>query len=85
MALEAKVALDDLREAEEVLAASSLNIEQARKALDLAETSYKYGVATSLDVTNAQLGLTTALVNHAQSTHDAVLARARVLAVMNDL
>ncbi len=85
VALEAKVALDDLREAEEVLAASSLNIEQARKALDLAETSYRYGVATALDVTNAQFGLTTALVNHAQSTHDAVLARARLLAVMDDL
>ncbi len=85
IALEAKIALDDLRVAEEIIQASSLNIEQARKALDLAEASYRYGVGTALDVTDAQLGLTVARTDHARALHDYMLARARVLAVMNEL
>ncbi len=85
IALEAKIALDDLRVAEEIIQASSLNIEQARKALELAEASYRYGVGTALDVTDAQLGLTVARTDHARALHDYMLARARVLAVMNEL
>ncbi len=83
--LEAKVALDDLREAEEIIRASSLNIEQAEKALELAETSYRYGVAIILDVSDAQLALTVARLDHATALHNYMLAKARVLSVMNEL
>jgi len=83
--LEAKVALDDLREAEEIIRASSLNIEQAEKALVLAETSYRYGVAIILDVSDAQLALTVARTDHARALRDYMLAKARVLSVMNEL
>lgn len=83
--LEAKVALDDLAEAEEIIRASSLNIEQAQKALELAETSYRYGVAILLDVSDAQLALTVAQIDHAGSLRDYMLAKARVLSVMYQL
>lgn len=83
--LDAKVALDDLKEAAERIDAASLNIGQAQKALELAETSYRYGVATFLDVTDAQLGLTEAQTNHATALRDYMLAKARVQAVMNEL
>jgi outer membrane protein len=83
--LEAKVSLDDLGEAQEIIEASSLNIEQAEQALRLAEISYQYGVATTLDVTDAELALTVARTNHAQALHDYMLAKARLLSVMNSL
>ncbi|MEW6487086.1 MAG: TolC family protein [Thermodesulfobacteriota bacterium] len=83
--LEAKVALDDLGEAEEIIRASSLNIEQAQKALELAETSYRYGVAILLDVSDAQLALTAARTDHARALRDYMLAKARVLSVMYQL
>ncbi len=85
IALEAKVALDDLRVAEEIIRAASLNIDRARRAVELAEASYRYGVGTTLDVTDAQLGLTAARTDHAQALHDYMVARARLLAVMNEL
>ncbi|MHB8764972.1 MAG: TolC family protein [Deferrisomatales bacterium] len=83
--LEAKVALDALEEAEEIIEASSLNIDQAEQALRLAETSYRYGVATALDVGDAELGLTAARTDHARALHDHQVARARVRSVMDDL
>ncbi len=85
ISLEAKAALDDLEVAADIIDASSLNIGQAQKALELAETSYQYGVATFLDVTDAQLGLTVAQIDHARALRDFMLARARVLSVMNEL
>ncbi len=83
--LEAKIALDGLAEAEEIIRASSLNIEQAEKALELAETSYRYGVAIILDVSDAQLALTVARTDHARSLRDHMLAKAQVLSVMDEL
>ena len=53
--------------------------------MELAETSYRYGVATALDVTDAQLSLTVARVDHAQALHDYMVAKARVLSVMDEL
>ncbi|GAB4273631.1 MAG: hypothetical protein Kow0092_28960 [Deferrisomatales bacterium] len=85
VALEAKAALDGLREAEEIIRATRLTTGQAEKALELAEASYQYGVATFLDVTDAQLGLAVAQRDHAQALRDYMVAKARVLAVMNEL
>jgi len=83
--LEAKVALDTLQEAEEIIGAAKLNIEEAQKALELAETSYRYGVAILLDVTDAQLALTSARVDHATALRNYMSAKARVLSIMNEL
>ena len=83
--LQAKVVLDDLREAQDIIDATSLTIEQAEKALELAETSYRYGVATALDVTDAELSLTVSRVDHARALHDFMVARARTLSVMDEL
>ena len=83
--LEAKAALDDLAEARQIIDAASLNTEQAQKALELAEAAYRYGVATALDVTNTELSLTVARTDHARALHDYLVARARVLSVMNEL
>ncbi len=83
--LEAKVALDALQEAEEIISAAKLNIEEAQKALELAETSYRYGVAILLDVTDAQLALTSARVDYATALRNYMSAKARVLSIMNEL
>jgi HAE1 family hydrophobic/amphiphilic exporter-1 len=83
--LDAKVALDAMHEAEDIISAAALNIEEAQKALELAETSYRYGVAILLDVTDAQLALTAARVDYATSLRNYMSARARVLSIMNEL
>jgi len=83
--LEAKVALDALREAEEVITAAAVSTEEAQKALELAETSYRYGVAILLDVSDAQLALTVAQVDYATALRDYMRAKAGVLSVMNEL
>ncbi|GAB6061966.1 TolC family protein [Deferrisoma palaeochoriense] len=85
IALEAKVALDAVEEARQIIEAAGQNIEQAEKALELAEASYRYGVGTALDVTDAELGLTAARTDLARALRDYMVARARVLAVTNDL
>lgn len=83
--LEAKIALDALGEAREVIAAASASITQAEEALALAETSYRYGVATTLDVADAEFGLAAARTDHARAVHDHLVAEARLRAVMDDL
>lgn len=85
IALEAKVSLDDLTDAEQVIPATRLNITQAEKALELANTSYRYGVATFLDVSDAQLSLTVAQTEYATALHAYMRAKARVLSVMDEL
>jgi HAE1 family hydrophobic/amphiphilic exporter-1 len=83
--LQATVVLDDLREARDIIDSTTQNIGQAEKALELAETSYRYGVATALDVTDAELSLSVARTDHARALHDFMVARARTLSVMDDL
>jgi HAE1 family hydrophobic/amphiphilic exporter-1 len=83
--LEAKAGLDKLEETAEIIRATSLNIGQAEKALELAETSYQYGVATFLDVTDAQLSLALARRDHARALRDYMVAKAFLLSVMNEL
>lgn len=52
------------------------NIEQAKKAVSIAETRYKNGVGTQLELLDAQVAMTLAQTNYAQAIYDYLVAKA---------
>ena len=52
---------------------------EAEEAVRMAETGYKEGVTTNLDVIDAQNGLSMARLNNAQAKFDYEVAKARLL------
>jgi HAE1 family hydrophobic/amphiphilic exporter-1 len=73
---EAKEAVDRLRVAKSVLQAAELNVEQARRALEMTQANYQLGAATTLDVLDAQAALTQADINRVEALYTHADARA---------
>jgi HAE1 family hydrophobic/amphiphilic exporter-1 len=73
--LEARTAVDAVREAAEILASLSGNVEQARRLLHMAEQGFEFGVKTRLDVDDAQLNVSQAVANLARARRDYLVAR----------
>ena len=80
--LEAKQAVDRLRVSRSMLQSSELNVDQARRALDMTEANYRLGAATTLDVLDAQASLTQAEINRVEALWAHANARAGVRYVM---
>jgi outer membrane protein TolC len=76
--LEAQKALDELERAEKTVEAARLNVKEAERVLAMMQDNYKYGAATTLDVTDAQTALTTARWTLWQGLYDHTLARAQL-------
>jgi outer membrane protein TolC len=74
LAREIETALGDWREATAARAASKRAVEQAREARRVAEESYTWGAATSLDVLDAQRALREAELSLARAVHDQAVA-----------
>ena len=72
--LEVKNALLDLREAQEKTAAQKQTIGQAERGLSIAEVRFSSGMATQLEVLDAQLALTTARTQYIRALHDYAVA-----------
>jgi HAE1 family hydrophobic/amphiphilic exporter-1 len=80
--LEAKQAVDRLRVARSVLQSSELNVDQARRALEMTEANYRLGAASTLDVLDAQAALTQAEISRVEALWAHANARAGVRYVM---
>lgn len=80
--LEVQTALDELERAEKTVEAARLNVSEAERVLTMTQDNYRYGAATTLDVTDAQAALTAARWNLLQGLHDHMLARAQLRWVM---
>ncbi len=80
--LEAKDAWDRLSVAKSIYEAAELNVQQAQKALDMTQANYNYGVATLLDVLDAQAALTLAESTRVEALYEHANARARMRYVM---
>jgi outer membrane protein TolC len=52
------------------------NIEQAEKAVHIAQTRYRSGVGTQLELLDSQVAMTRAQTNYAQAIYDFLVARA---------
>jgi outer membrane protein len=76
--LEVQTALDELERAEKTVAAARLTVREAERVLTMTQDNYRYGAATTLDVTDAQTALAAARWNLWQGLHDHVLARAQL-------
>jgi outer membrane protein TolC len=76
--LEVQTALDELERAEKTVEAARLNVHEAERVLTMTQDNYRYGAATTLDVTDAQAALTAARWNLLQGLHDHTLARAQL-------
>jgi len=61
-------------EAAKRIKAQGKSLEQAQKALKIAETRYKSGVGTQLEIIDTQAALTFAQTNYSQSVYDYLIA-----------
>jgi len=76
--LEVRRALLDLRYAEQAAASGRDNVALAEKAMAIAKTRYDAGLATRLDVSDANLALNTARLNWRLALRDHMAARAEL-------
>lgn len=83
-ALDSRVALSTLRQAEATLAASAGTAGQAQRAYDIALVRFREGISTQLELNDTRNQLAQALVNRAQAARDVQVARVR-LALLPDL
>jgi len=83
-ALDTRVALNQLTQAEAAFAASRGTAEQARRAYSIDQIRYREGISTQTDLTQSRLLLEQAEANRAQSARDLAVARARI-ALIRDL
>jgi outer membrane protein TolC len=73
-----------LREAEERLGATAKLVEQAGQSYTLAERQYAAGIATAIEVTDAQVTLSNAKITRIQALYDYNSARTRLLMAVGD-
>jgi outer membrane protein len=71
--------LDEIKATTETISAARTNIEQAERVLSMTQNNYKYGAATTLDIVDAQMALSTARTNLLSGLHDYSVARANLL------
>ena len=83
-ALDTRVALNQLRQAEAAFAASRGTAQQAQRAYSIDQIRYREGISTQTDLTQSRLLLEQATANQAQSARDLAVARARI-ALLRDL
>jgi outer membrane protein TolC len=77
-ALEARIALNQLAQAEATWRASAGTAEQARRAYSIDQIRYREGISTQTDLTQSQLLVEQALVNRAVAARDLAVARMRI-------
>jgi outer membrane protein len=83
-ALDARVALNQLAEAEAVWAASQGTVEQASRAYRIDQIRYREGISTQTDLAQSRILLEQATANRALAARDLAVARMR-LALLRDL
>lgn len=65
-----------MAEAKKRIAGQDKNIEQAQKAVRIAQTRFSSGVGTQLELLDAQVAMTRAQTNYAQARYDYLVAKA---------
>ena len=83
-ALDSRVALNTLQQAEAAFAASSGTADQAQQAYQIAEVRYRQGISTQLELNDTRNQLAQALVNRAQAARNVQVARV-TLALLPEL
>ncbi len=77
IAIQVQSARLKMDEAKRRIQGQEKNIEQARRAVSIAETRFKSGVGTQLELLDAQVAMTLAQTNYAQAIYDYLVAMAQ--------
>lgn len=80
--LEVRQAILNMKEARESILSQEKNVEQAQESVRIAELNFSEGIATTLDVSSAQVALTEAKSNYAQALFDYVMSIAQLQKAM---
>ena len=83
-ALDARIAMSQLEQAESAYRASRGTAEQARRAYSIDQIRYREGISTQTDLNQSQILVEQAMVNQAVAARDLAVARMR-LALLKDL
>ena len=83
-ALESRIALNQLEQAEAMWRASAGTAEQARRAYSIDQIRYREGISTQTELSQSQLLVEQAMVNRAVAARDLAVARMRV-SLLKDL
>jgi outer membrane protein len=83
-ALDSRITLSQLEQAEAAYRASQGTAEQAKKAYSIDEIRYREGISTQTDLTASRVLVEQAMVNHAVAARDYAVARMR-MALLKDL
>ncbi len=76
VALQVRTALLNLQEAQDRRQTTAANVQQAQEALRISQVRYRAGVATNVEVTDAQVALTEAQTNQVNAEYDFLNAQA---------
>ncbi len=76
MKIQIQAAQLKMAEAKKRIAGQEMNIQQAEKAVRIAQTRYKSGVGTQLELLDTQVAMTRARTNYAQAIYDYLVAQA---------
>jgi outer membrane protein TolC len=82
VALEVRKGCLDIIQADAIIASQRAGIEEAREALKIANVSYESGVATNLDVLDAQVSLSQVEENLSEAIYDHIMAKAYLARTM---
>jgi len=82
-ALDARVTLNQLAQAEAVWRASQGTAEQAQRAYSIDQIRYREGLSTQTDLTQSQLLVEQAMVNRAVAARDLAVARMKIALLKN--
>jgi outer membrane protein len=83
-ALDSRIALNQLAQAEETWRASQGTAQQAQRAYSIDQVRFREGISTQTDLTQSQLLVEQAMVNRAVAARDLAVARMRA-ALLKDL
>lgn len=75
---EVREAVLNLKQANESLLSQEKNVEQAQESVRIAELNFSEGIATTLDVSSAQMALSQAKTNYSQALFDYVISIAQL-------
>lgn len=64
-----------MKEAEKKIYAQEKNLKQAEKTVSIAQTRFKNGIGTQLELIDTQTALTFAMTNHAQAIYEYLIAK----------
>lgn len=82
--LEVQQAHQEMMAARERIDALTTTVRRAERALEIAQTRFRNGLSTQVELNDAELAVTRARTNQARARHDYAVARARLMAAAGE-